>query len=126
MSRATKRGGASGDASHAARRAGKTRRPKIDLDALVDDATVDCHDEGEQLMGLANSIEEHVAVPFDTIVLGVPVTVTAIEAGARDLVAICRRGSHRQRISLFDLPLPDPAPAGEEWIAAYKHWARRQ
>ncbi len=117
-----------GDPSRVARptkrTGGRQSTPKFDLDALVDDATIDCHDESEQVMGLANAIEEHVAVPFETTVLGMPVEVVSIEAGERDIVAVCRRGAHRQRISLLDLPLPAQEPDGAEWIAAYCHWAR--
>jgi len=27
-------------------------------------------------------------------------------------------------IPILDLPLPTPAPAGVEWIVAYRHWRR--
>jgi hypothetical protein len=40
------------------------------------------------------------------------------------IVAICRRDGVKQRIEILDLPLPKPAPAGAEWIAAYSHWRR--
>jgi hypothetical protein len=40
------------------------------------------------------------------------------------IVAICRREKIRQKIEILDLPLPTPAPAGAEWIAAYRHWHR--
>ncbi|MGH8245803.1 MAG: hypothetical protein ACREUU_05155, partial [Gammaproteobacteria bacterium] len=40
-----------------------------------------------------------------------------------EIVAVCRKGNHRQRIRLLDLPLPSPPPAGAEWIAAYRYWA---
>ncbi len=40
------------------------------------------------------------------------------------IVAICRRGKTRQKIPILDLPLPTPAPAGVEWIVAYRHWRR--
>ncbi len=106
------------------RRAAPRRAPKLDLDALVEEATVDCHDEPEQVLGLASAIEDHVTVPFETTVLGMPVEVVSIDAGERDIVAVVRRGAHRQRISLLDLPLPEPEPEGAEWIAAYRHWAR--
>jgi hypothetical protein len=43
---------------------------------------------------------------------------------AEEIVTICRRGPHRQLISLADLPLPSPAPRGSEWIQAYRHWIR--
>jgi Calcium binding len=97
---------------------------KAELSAMVEEATIDAYDEEEQLMGFANLIEENVAVPFDTTILGVKVTVTRIGQGPGGIVAHCTRGKHRQAISLLDLPLPEPPPAGAEWIAAYRHWAR--
>lgn len=33
-----------------------------------------------------------------------------------------RRGLNWQAISLVDLPLPSPKPAGSDWIEAYRHW----
>jgi hypothetical protein len=30
------------------------------------------------------------------------------------------RSAHR----LLDLPLPEPAPEGSQWIEAYRYWAR--
>jgi hypothetical protein len=39
------------------------------------------------------------------------------------IVAICRRGRTRQSIPILELPLPDPRPAGAEWIEAYRSWA---
>lgn len=54
--------------------------------------------------------------------LGVRVTVTTIELTVNDrIMARVRRDGHRQLIPLLVLPLPDPAPAGWEWIAAYRH-----
>ena len=57
--------------------------------------------------------------------LGVPVTVTSVDITERDdIVAICSRGRLRQAIPILDLVLPIPAPAGAEWIEAYRRWAR--
>jgi len=42
------------------------------------------------------------------------------------IVALCIRGRDRQAISLVDLPLPSPKPAGSEWIEAYRHWVGQQ
>ena len=70
-------------------------------------------------------IEDHLALPFDTEVLGVPVTVERIDlTEADEVVAICRRGRTRQRIAVLDLPLPIPPPDGAEWVEAYRYWAR--
>ncbi len=98
---------------------------RVRLERLVEDATVDAYNESEQRCGIFTTIEEHLAVPFDTAVLGVPVTVERIDlTEADEVVAICRRGRTRQRINVLDLPLPSPPPDGAEWIEAYRHWAR--
>lgn len=74
-------------------------------------------------MGFLASIEDALALPFETGVLGATVQVTAVEENeAEDLVAVCRRGKHTQRIPLANLPLPSPPPAGAEWIVAWRHW----
>ena len=95
-----------------------------ELDALVERAIVDAYDEYEQLASFHVVIEEHLAVPFRTTVLGVEVTVTKIDLLSGGVVAaICSRGKHRQAIGILDLPLPTPPPAGAEWIDAYRRWA---
>lgn len=95
------------------------------LERLVDAATVDCYDESEERTGLFEMIHEHLETPFATTVLGVAVTVTAIDLTDDDqIVAVCRRSGDVLMISLLDLPLPDPRPSGSEWVDAYRHWAR--
>ena len=58
-------------------RPSKGRLSKAALDRLVEEAIVDCYNESEQATGLYTMIEEHLKVPFETEVLGVPVKVTA-------------------------------------------------
>jgi hypothetical protein len=96
------------------------------LDEMIDEATVDAHDESEQVMGFYTMFEDKLAVPFQTEVLGVEVTVEQVEMTDDDqLVAICARGKARQRVPVLDLPLPDPPPEGAEWIDAFRRWKRR-
>ncbi|PYC87470.1 hypothetical protein C7C46_04540 [Streptomyces tateyamensis] len=90
---------------------------------LAAEATVDCYSEDEELSGWYAVIEEHVAVPFKTVVLGVEVTVEKVDLRGIQIVAVCSRGPHRQAIDIIDLPLPSPAPEGAEWIEAFCHWA---
>ncbi|MDO9714263.1 calcium-binding protein [Paracraurococcus lichenis] len=95
------------------------------LNALIEEATVDCYDETEQETGLFTMIEDNLELPFHTRVLGLEVTVVAVEqSDDGSPVAVCRHGRETQRISLLHLPLPSPPPNGAEWIAAYCHWAR--
>ena len=42
-----------------------------------------------------------------------------------ELVALCRRGKSRLKISLLELPLPSPPPKGAEWIEAFQRWRAR-
>jgi len=98
---------------------------QADLDELVEEATVDAYGEDEQLTGFYTMIEENLAFPFATRVLGVEVTVEGIDLTDCGIAAICVRGTHRQLIAILDLPLPAPPPPGSEWIAAYRHWAGR-
>ena len=97
------------------------------LEAMIEEATVDCHDESEQAGGLLVMIEDNLRLPFTTRVLGVEIAVVAVEQDdADDIVAVCERAGERQRMSLSELPLPSPAPEGAEWIAANRHWARHR
>jgi hypothetical protein len=93
------------------------------LDRLIEEATVDCYNESEQAVGLFTMLEEHLALPFTTKVLGVEVTVERVDiTSAETIVAICRRGHTRQQVPILDLPLPSPTPKGAEWIDAYRRW----
>ena len=104
-------------------KSGPTRLSKARLDELVEAAIVDCHDESEQAMGLYTMIQDHLALPFETTVLGIRVTVERVDLTQREeIVAVCRRAAVRQRVPLLDLPLPSPPPEGTEWIEAYRHW----
>jgi hypothetical protein len=90
---------------------------------MIEEATVDAHDESEQTMGWFTMLEEHLELPFETEVLGVSVRVMRLDHRDDDrLVAICVRGRHEQAIGLADLPLPTPMPAGAEWIEVYRRW----
>lgn len=97
------------------------------LDALIEEATVDCYNEWEQLTGICAMIETHLELPFQTSVLDVAVIVRKIDlTDDDDIVAVCVRGASRQAIPILELPLPVPPPRGAEWILAYRRWRRGQ
>jgi Calcium binding len=94
---------------------------------MVEEATVDAQDGWEQALGWSSMLDQSLEVPFKTTVLGVEVTVSSIELrDSGQLVALCTRGRLRQAISLVDLPLPTPRPAGSEWVEAYRWWFAQQ
>lgn len=105
----------------------RTRLSKERLAEMIEEATVDAYGEEEQATGWFTMFEEHVELPFETNVLGIPVTVASIDLrDGGQVVAICTRGRDRQAISLVDLPLPSPKPSGADWIEAYRHWLSRR
>jgi hypothetical protein len=99
------------------------RRNKAHLDALIAEAIVDAYSESEQTGGFYTMMENSLALPFETEILGIKVAVEQIDWNDENaIVAVCRRGGKRQRIPILDLPLPSPTPRGVEWIAAYRYW----
>ena len=84
---------------------------------------MDCYNDSECVTGFYTMLEEHLAMPFHTTVLGVDVMVQQVDLSGEDqIVAVCIRGRERQRIPIQDLPLPMPEPPGAEWIEAYRQW----
>lgn len=110
------------------RRPGRRRRHRISprrLDELIEQATVDAYGPSEQAVGFHATLEQELTLPFETKVLGVKVLVTKLDITDRDaIVVVCSRGRERQKVPLLALSLPEPPPAGWEWIEAYRRWAR--
>jgi hypothetical protein len=97
-----------------------------DLEALIGAALVDTYNEDEELSAWLAVLEDELAFPFATAVLGTPVTVTGLDLPARGGVcAVCTSGRHRKWVPLSDLELPDPQPAEVAWVRAYRLWNSR-
>lgn len=93
------------------------------LDALIAEATADCHDTSEQTYGMYAMLLDHLEMPFATEILGMEAVVEDVTMDdAERLMAVCSRGSHRMVLPLQDLHLPSPPPRGAEWIAAFRRW----
>jgi len=95
------------------------------LDEMIEEAIVDAYRESEQTVGFYTMLDDNLAVPFRTGMLGVEVKVERIDmADDEQIVAVCSRGKARQRVPILDLPLPSPQPEGADWIEAFRRWAR--
>jgi hypothetical protein len=73
------------------------RRVTPTVEAMIEDATVDAHDDGEQAMGWESAVDAHLDLPFTTKLLSVDVKVDRIELRPPEA------------IPLLDLPLPPRA-----------------
>ena len=111
--------------ARATTRKNRRRRPisKARLKEMIEQATVDAYNESEQITGWFTMIDENLAVPFETTVLGVQVSVERLDLNhSEQIVAVCTRGRSRQSLPILDLLLPTPSPDGAEWIEAYRWW----
>lgn len=93
---------------------------------MIAQATVDCYNDGECVTGFYTALDEHLAVPFQSAVLGVDVTVVGIDlADDEQIMAVCTRGPSTQRIPILNRPMPTAHPDGAQWIEAYRRWVKR-
>ena len=94
-----------------------------DLDALIEELTVDAYDQDEQLMGFENAFDESASFPCHGTVVGEDVQVLSVSRGdnRHELTATCQRHDHRYKIALLDIDL-DADPETSRLIAAYRRW----
>ena len=103
----------------------RTGPSNAELDEMIEEAIVDAYGESEQTVGFYTMLEDNLATPFKTEMLGVEVTVERIDmTDDEQIVAVCSRGRSRHRVQILDLPLPSPPPDGAAWIMAFRRWAR--
>jgi hypothetical protein len=94
-----------------------------ELDGLIDEITIDCHDEDEALTGFEAAFDEDARLPCPGTVIGEPVEVISIglRNGRRELIATCQRAGHRREVALLDVNI-DASPTLSRLIAAYRRW----
>jgi hypothetical protein len=100
------------------------RRTDAELAAVIDEITVDCHDEDEQLSAFDNAFYD-ATFPCRGVVVGEDVDVVSvgIADGRRELVAACERSGRRYEVALLDIAI-DADEDTARLIAAYRQWVR--
>ena len=79
-----------------------------ELDALVEEATVDAYGDDEQLGGFAVMIEDNLEVPFETTILGVTVTVQKVTQTESGIVGLCAGNQHHDPGRFGSRPVDSP------------------
>jgi hypothetical protein len=94
-----------------------------DLDELIEEITVDCHDHDEQLGGFETAFDNDATLPCPGTIIGQPVEVLAVATadGRAELIATIRHDSQRYKIALLDITL-DADPTTTRLLAAYRRW----
>lgn len=101
------------------------RQADPELDTLIDEITVDCHDEDEQLTGFEAAFDEDANFPCPGTIAGEEVEVLHVgqSNGRRELIATCKRAGRRYDIALLDIDI-HADPATSRLLAAYRRWLR--
>ena len=91
------------------------------LDALIDDALVDCYSEDEVQSSLVNMAAEGIVCPFTARVIGEEVEV--VEVRVREcgygVDAVCRYKGKLYNVDIHSLEWPKKKPTGYEYVEAY-------
>ncbi len=107
-----------------------TRSPKEGkkleaLDRLIEEITVDTYGDDEQLWAFLQVFEDDVPLPADGFVIGVPVSVLAVDYDGnerRGLTAKCRREDGSEYVVAASEVVLPRASAGARYMAAYRRW----
>ena len=95
-----------------------------DLDALIEDLTLDAYGEEEQLTGFLTGAEDTLKPPEQATIVGVSVQVISVTTGPdlrRGLLAVCEREGARQEVLLADLRFTPDSELGLV-ASAYRRW----
>lgn len=96
------------------------------LEALLEQAIVDCYDEVEEFWGIAATLEMHLNFPLQAQALGEPVEVIGLDnhrsSLRRGIMARVRKGEQEFPVALSELEFVDPDPTSAEWLAMYRYW----
>jgi hypothetical protein len=94
------------------------------LDALIEEATVDCYTEEEAQIGFMTVVADNVVCPFKAKVIGEEVEVVGLQTRAVGfgVDAVCRYKGKEYRIDIASLEWPKKKPEGFEWVEAYWAW----
>jgi hypothetical protein len=88
------------------------------LEALLEEATVDCYGEDEEFTGVMCMMGEELQFPLKATVVGEMVEVVGIDERRSDLrrgvVARVRRGKQEYLVGLAELEFVEPDPTSAE------------
>lgn len=101
----------------------RTSQTDPELDRLIEEITVDCHDEEEVLHAFENAFDEEGCFPIPATIIDEQIEVLSIGTinGRRELIASCQRAEHHHDVALLDLDIDASHPASR-LLAAYRRW----
>jgi hypothetical protein len=91
--------------------------------ACIDLALTDAYGEDEQAVAWLTCIEEMFGRFQHVRLLGTDVRLARFELNHYDVVAVCQQGTRKARVTLDSIEFPDPSPAEQLWLRAWKQFA---
>lgn len=95
-----------------------------ELDTLIEDLTVDCYNDEEQLIGLLTGAEDALVSGEIATIAGAEIRIMAVDCPSgirRGLIATCERDGRRFDLSLADVRFEDASELGQI-AGAYRRW----
>jgi hypothetical protein len=96
------------------------------LEALLEEATVDCYGEDEEFTGVMCTLADELRFPLKATVVGELVEVMGIDERRsglrRGVVARVSREGQDYRVGLAELEFVEADPVSAEWLEAYRYW----
>ena len=105
----------------------RARREPDDIDALIEQVTVDAYGDDEQLWSFRQWFEDLATVPFTATIVGADVQVFEVDHHGderRGLTARVMRDGVEHRVALLEIAPRPPVPADTaRLLAAYRRWS---
>lgn len=96
------------------------------LEALLEEATVDCYDEEEEFWGVFSTLDSRLSFPLQARLLGETMSLVGLDGERsglrRGVMARVRKGEKEYTVALSELEIMNPDPVSAEWLAVYRYW----
>jgi len=93
-----------------------------DLEAIVDEATIDCYNFEEELSSWGAYLGDELEFPCEVLAIGKKIQVIQVEERLGRLKFGARVGGKRYWIDVTDVEVADTTSRNAKLLAAYRHW----
>jgi len=100
----------------------KKKLTEKQFESLIEEATIDCYDEGECRVGFLTMIQDNILTPFKAKLIGEIVDVVDIDGDDRRIQAIIKRQDKKYPVNILDLIIDEKEVKGTVWVNAYRRW----
>ena len=93
------------------------------VQACIDLALTDAYREEEQAVAWLTCIDEMFGRHKQVRLMGNDVTLVGFDLRNNDVVAVCKQGKRRARVTLDSIEFPEPTPVEQLWLRAWKRFS---